>query len=151
MTGPVPRVHPERNWSGTLDVKIADEWVEDTVPESQSLVLDTEKGLVVLSGCGHAGIINTLDYASSAIRSAPIHAAIGGFHLLNLDDRQLEWTSDRLRQVGLENFLGAHCTGIEAVFRIREQVGLEREACAVGAVGATFSLEDGLNPLTLAR
>jgi len=37
--------------------------IEDNVPEDMSLVLDTEKGLVLVSGCGHAGIINTLEYA----------------------------------------------------------------------------------------
>ena len=151
VTGPVPREHLERNWSGRLEVKTGDQWVEDTVPDSQSLVLDTEKGLVVLSGCGHAGIVNTLEYARSAVRSAPIHAAIGGFHLLNADDKQLTWTSAQLRAMGLEHFLGAHCTGIEAVFRIRKEAGLSRQTCVVGAVGATFSLEDGLDPLQLAR
>ena len=151
VTGPVPRERPERNWSGSLEVKTGDHWVEDTVPDSQSLVLDTEKGLVVLSGCGHAGIVNTLEYARTAIRSAPIHAAIGGFHLLNADDKQLTWTSTQLRAMGLEHFLGAHCTGIEAVFRIREEAGLSRQTCVVGAVGATFSLEDGLDPRQLAR
>ncbi len=151
VTGPVPRVHPERNWSGNLKVKIANIWVEDTVPDSQSLVLDTEKGLVVLSGCGHAGIVNTLEYARSAIQSAPIHAALGGFHLLEADDEQMAWTSSQLRSMGLEHFLGAHCTGIEAVYRIREKANLTRQTCVVGAVGATFSLKDGLDPLTLAR
>jgi len=151
VTGPVPRVHPERNWSGSLEVRTAAGWVEDTVPDSQSLVLNTREGLVVLSGCGHAGIINTLEYARSVIRPAPIHAALGGFHLLEADDEHLEWTASRLRDLGLEHFLGAHCTGIEAVFRIREHAGLTRETCVVGAVGATFSLENGLDPLTLAR
>lgn len=151
VTGPIPRERPERNWSGNLEVKMGDHWVEDTVPDSQSLVLDTEKGLVVLSGCGHAGIVNTLEYARSAVRSAPIHAAIGGFHLLDADDKQLTWTSAQLRSMGLEHFLGAHCTGIEAVFRIRKEAGLSRQTCVVGAVGATFSLEDGLDPLQLAR
>ncbi len=121
------------------------------MPDSQSLVLDTEKGLVVLSGCGHAGIVNTLEYARTAIRSAPIHAAIGGFHLLNADDKQLTWTSTQLRAMGLAHFLGAHCTGIEAVFRIREEAGLSRRTCVVGAVGATFSLKNGLDPRQLAR
>ena len=105
----------------------------------------------MLSGCGHAGIVNTLEYARSAIQSAPIHAALGGFHLLEADDEQMEWTSSQLRSMGLAHFLGAHCTGIEAVYRIREKAGLTRQTCVVGAVGATFSLEDGLDPLTLAR
>ena len=70
---------------------------------------------------------------------------------MEADDKQMEWTSKQLRLAGLEHFLGAHCTGIEAVFQIRKKAGLTRQTCVVGAVGATFSLEDGLDPLTLAR
>ena len=76
LTGPVPRTHPERNWSGTGRVKTAESLVEDTIPEDLSLVLDTERGLVVVSGCGHAGIVNTLEYARKAVREGPVHAAL---------------------------------------------------------------------------
>ena len=151
LTGPVPRLNNERNWSGSGRVKTENGWKEDTIPESQSLVLDTERGLVVLSGCGHAGIINTLEYSREKIRAARIHAAIGGFHLLAADDEHLAWTSRKLQSMGLEHFLGAHCTGIESVYRIRDEAGLSRRTCVVGAVGASFSLEDGIDPLWLAR
>ena len=63
LTGPVPRKYPERNWSLRRMVKLADgRLVEDTVPEDMSLVFDTDKGLVMVAGCGHAGIVNTLEY-----------------------------------------------------------------------------------------
>ena len=48
--------------------------VEDTIPEDMSLVIDTNRGLVVILGCGHAGIINTLEYARAKIRAVPVHA-----------------------------------------------------------------------------
>ena len=151
VTGPVSRPNDERNWSGSGRIKREEGWEEDTIPESQSLVIDTEQGLVVISGCGHAGIINTLEYAREKIRAAPIHAALGGFHLLAADDKHLAWTSAKLRAVGIEHFLGAHCTGLEAVYRIREQAGLSRRTCVVGAVGASFTLGQGIDPLWLAR
>jgi 7,8-dihydropterin-6-yl-methyl-4-(beta-D-ribofuranosyl)aminobenzene 5'-phosphate synthase len=143
LTGPVPRKHPEKNWSG--NVRSA-----DTIPEDQSLVLDTVKGLVVVAGCGHAGIINTLEHARETVRNAPVHAAIGGFHLFNASDETLAWTADHLKRMGLAHFLGAHCTGIEAVYKIRGAVGLSRRTCAVGSVGGVFDLEKGLLPGALA-
>jgi 7,8-dihydropterin-6-yl-methyl-4-(beta-D-ribofuranosyl)aminobenzene 5'-phosphate synthase len=151
LTGPVPRIHPERNWSVSGQMKSPSGLIEDNLPEDQSLVFDTERGLVLLSGCGHAGIINTIEQARSKIRNAPLHAAIGGFHLFAADDPSLEWTAARLREFGLGHFIGAHCTGIEAVFRIRERAGLDRRTSVVGAVGASFTLGEGIQPLRLAR
>jgi 7,8-dihydropterin-6-yl-methyl-4-(beta-D-ribofuranosyl)aminobenzene 5'-phosphate synthase len=163
LTGPVPRVHGEKNYGNPLrdghpvgEVHSPDGVVDDNIPESMSLVIDTEKGLVVISGCGHAGMINTLDYArkiAAPESGAPeaLHAAIGGFHLLFASDEQLAWTADRLKGFGLQQFVGAHCTGIEPVYRFRELLDLPRSASVVGAVGAGFSLEAGINPLVLAR
>lgn len=151
ITGPVPRVHPERNWSGTQKVERDGAWVEDTLEEDQSLVFDTDRGLVVLSGCGHAGIVNTIEYARASIRQAPIHAAIGGFHLLDATDEQLAWTATKLSAVGLQQFFGGHCTGLEAVYRFRGLLGLERSASVVAAIGGTFELGKGITPGGLAR
>ena len=151
LTGPVPRVHPERNWSGKTRVATAGGLVEDTIPEDMSLVLDTDKGLVVVSGCGHAGVVNTLEYARAEVRKAPIHAALGGFHLFAADDAALDWTAGELRGMGLAHLLGAHCTGVEAVYGLRAQLGLDRRTCVVGAVGAGFDLDRGILPGTIAR
>jgi 7,8-dihydropterin-6-yl-methyl-4-(beta-D-ribofuranosyl)aminobenzene 5'-phosphate synthase len=151
LTGPVPRHYPERNWGAGGEIQVGDGWKEDTIPEDMSLVINTSQGLVVVSGCGHAGIVNTLEYARSSVRNAPVYAAIGGFHLYQLDDAKLQWTAGKLREFGVANFLGAHCTGIEAVYRIRELAGLNRRTAAVGAVGAVFDLAKGLDPGSIAR
>jgi 7,8-dihydropterin-6-yl-methyl-4-(beta-D-ribofuranosyl)aminobenzene 5'-phosphate synthase len=151
LTGPVPRVYPERNWSNVGRVRAPEGLVEDTIPEDQALVFDTAEGLVVLDGCGHAGIINTLEYARRQFRQAPIHAALGGFHLFEADDAKLEWTAGKLKEFQLAQLMGAHCTGIESVYQIRQRLGLPRHACVVGAVGAVFELGKGIDPGRLAR
>jgi 7,8-dihydropterin-6-yl-methyl-4-(beta-D-ribofuranosyl)aminobenzene 5'-phosphate synthase len=151
LTGPVPRRHPERNWSGRGKVKTADGLVEDTIPEDLSLVLDTEKGLVVVTGCGHAGVVNTLEFARESVRNAPVHAVLGGVHLFAADDALLDWTAGKLRGLGVANLLGAHCTGVETVYGLRARLGLDRKRCVVGAVGAGFDLNDGIRPGTIAR
>lgn len=151
LTGPVPRKYPERNFSRMQILQPPGPPVEDTLPEDQSLVLDTDRGLVLISGCGHSGIINTLDYARQQVRNAPIHAAIGGFHLYPATDAQLEWTAGKLREFGLQQFIGAHCTGIEATYRIRQLTGLTRGTAVVGAVGGVFTLPGGIAPGSIAR
>ncbi|MBI3047582.1 MAG: MBL fold metallo-hydrolase [Acidobacteria bacterium] len=114
FTGPVPRTHPERNWTPRGQVRTPGGLVEDTVPEDASVVVDSADGLILVSGCGHAGIINTIEYSRKIVRAAPLHAAIGGFHLFAATDATLEWTAGKLREFGLRHLLGAHCTGIEA-------------------------------------
>lgn len=61
------------------------------------------------------------------------------------------WTAQRLRAAGLAYLLGAHCTGIEAVFRLRELAGLSRRSAVVAAVGSSFDSLRGLDPLSLAQ
>lgn len=150
LTGPVPRQYPERNYGGTGRVQTPAGLVEDNVPEDASVVIDTGDGLVVLSGCGHAGIINTMEYARKIVRQAPVVAAVGGFHLFGASDATLEWTGTKLKEFGLRYFLGAHCTGIEAVYRIRAMLGLTRKTAVVGAVGSSFTLGSGISALNLA-
>src|SRR5262249_46792327 len=135
LTGPVPRAYPEKNYPAGVEVKIGDKWQEDNVPDDQSLVFNTAKGLVLLSGCGHSGVINTLQYARSVVRSAPVEAAIGGFHLFAANDQTLAWTASKLKEYKTASLLGAHCTGIESVYRLRELMGLSRQTCLVGTIG----------------
>jgi 7,8-dihydropterin-6-yl-methyl-4-(beta-D-ribofuranosyl)aminobenzene 5'-phosphate synthase len=151
LTGTVPRVHPERNWSVTGKVRSDAGDVEDTVPEDMALVIQTNQGLVILFGCGHAGVINTLEHVRKAIDPGGVKAIIGGLHLFAADDAHLAWTASQFKRFGVQQLLGAHCTGIEAVYRIRALAALTRQTCMVGAVGASYSLEKGLNPLRVAR
>lgn len=156
MLGPVPRVHPERNWGSPRGgaagrVQTPEGIVEDTVPEDTSIVVDTADGLVLISGCGHAGIINSMEHARTAVRTAPVVAAIGGFHLFAATDETLSWTAGRMKAFGVQHLLGAHCTGIEAVYRLRQHVGLTRATAVVGAVGASYTHGKGIDATVLAR
>lgn len=151
LTGLIPRVFPEKHYPAGIEVATEKGWVEDTVPEDLSLVFNTSRGLVLLTGCGHAGIINTLQYAQRFVRPAPVEAAIGGFHLFNATDEQLDWTADKLKELQTAQILGAHCTGIESVYRLRQRMGLNRRTCIVGTVGATFDLKDGVQTGPIAR
>ncbi len=152
LSGAIPRVHPERNWGPPIKVQTPNGLTDDFLPEDLSLFIDTGAGLVIITGCGHAGIINTLEFARAHVRStAPILAVIGGFHLYELNDTQLDWTADQFRKLGVKNVVGAHCTGIEAVYRIRQRAGLARKQCVVGSVGSSFTLTKGIDPKDVAR
>ena len=151
LTGPVPRTYPEKNWTPGYKVEKGNSWVEDNLPEDQALIFNTASGLVMLSGCAHAGIINTLHYAREFLRPVPVQAAIGGFHLFAASDEQLDWTADKLREFQIAQILGAHCTGIESVYRLRQRLGLNRKTCVVGTVGAIYDLKDGIRTGRIAQ
>jgi 7,8-dihydropterin-6-yl-methyl-4-(beta-D-ribofuranosyl)aminobenzene 5'-phosphate synthase len=151
LSGPVPRKYPERNWSVSGKVETPAGLVEDTIPEDQSLVLNTPEGLVVITGCGHAGIINILTFARQKFLDEPVEAVIGGLHLFPATDEHLDWTADKMKEFKVANLMGAHCTGIEAVYRIRERLGLRRASAVVGSVGSSFVLGEGIHPGELAK
>lgn len=151
VTGPVERRHPEKNYPKTLRVKIDDEWVEDFVPESQGLTIVTEKGPIVLLGCGHSGAVNLLEQVQSTIQDQPIQALMGGMHLFAADDATLGWTADRLRAIGLKHLMAGHCTGIEPLLRLRTGLNLTRETAVVGAVGSRFVYGEGIHPTSIAQ
>src|SRR5271155_4588275 len=151
LTGPVPRIFPERNWSVKGKVLTPAGLVEDTIPEDQSLVVNTPQGLVVITGCGHAGIVNILTFAHKEFLQPPVYAVIGGLHLFAASDTQVDWTADEMKGFGISYLIGAHCTGIESTYRIRAKAGLTRKSAVVGAVGATFVLGEGIHPGRLAQ
>jgi len=151
ITGPIPRVHPEKNWTPFTHIQKGDQLIEDTIPEDQAVVLNTRSGLVVIVGCGHAGMVNTMEHARSITDGKPIHAVLGGFHLLSATDQHLEWTGSKMRDFGVKHIIGAHCTGINAVTGLRAAGSLNRTNAMVGAVGSTFTLGEGIQPGLLNR
>ena len=154
LSGPVPRVHPEKNYgrNGHIGMLASPAGiVDDNVPEDMSLVIVTSSGLVIVTGCGHAGIVNGFEQATRETGEPRVHAAIGGFHLFGASEETLAWTAGRLQPMHVENFIGAHCTGIEALYRLRALLGLERKTAVVGAVGQTFELGKGIDPREIAK
>ena len=145
-TGQIPRKYDEKNWSelGKM-VDSNGNIVEDTIPEDQSLFFDTDNGIVLISGCGHAGLINTLDYVKKIIPNRPIYKIIGGFHLLNLNEKKLEWTAKKMEEFGVKFFVGAHCTGLNSTYSIRNFMNLSSKNVLVGSVG-TYITNQGIFP-----
>jgi 7,8-dihydropterin-6-yl-methyl-4-(beta-D-ribofuranosyl)aminobenzene 5'-phosphate synthase len=151
FTGPVPRVHDEKNWSPGLSLKTAQGLVEDNVPEDSALVFNTENGLVILSGCAHAGIVNIADYSVTLVSGKPVLAVVGGLHLFSASEQAVAWTGESLKRYDVRYLLAGHCTGIESTYRLREALGLNRKTAAVSVVGSSFTLGSGIDSRYLAQ
>ena len=151
LTGPVPRPNDEKNWTPGLSLSAKQGRIEDNVPEDSALLFDTDTGMVILTGCAHAGIVNITEYARSVVGKKPIVALIGGLHLFSASDQSLGWTGAKLKSYGVQSLLAGHCTGIEATYRLRESLGLSRKTAIVSAVGSSFTLNQGFDPRRVAQ
>jgi len=84
---------------------------------------NTTKGLVVLSGCCHAGFINTCEYVRSLTAQQHIHAVIGGFHLAGVIEERLKATVDYINASGIDYIIPLHCTGDNEINWLTEKLG----------------------------
>lgn len=109
-TGPVPRTHDFEDTGGPffLDRR---KTIEDPITDDQSLIIETSKGLVLLLGCAHAGVVNTIRYCQQLKPQQPIHALIGGFHLVNASASRLDKTLPVIREIRPVILAPCHCTG----------------------------------------
>jgi len=92
------------------------ELVFDPILDDQAIVMKLMgKGLVVVSGCAHAGIVNTLTFAQKITGEQKIHAVLGGFHLSGpFFEKIHDPTVEALKKIDLEVLIPMHCTGWKA-------------------------------------
>lgn len=148
LTGPISRIHPEKNVSPGFYLKTVDGYVADTVPESQVIGIDTSEGWLLVSGCGHAGIINASEQLNR-IKKQPIHMGIGGFHLFRATEKTILWTADRLNDFGYKKIVGAHCTGAYATHRLAQLLGFPRPNVSIGAIGTRVTHDMTIIPASI--
>ena len=91
-----------------------DNGTEDFVPDDSALVVKTEKGLVIVSGCAHSGICNTIDYAMNITNINTVYGVIGGFHLKK-NDIQTQKTIDYFKNLNIKAIYPSHCTALPAL------------------------------------
>lgn len=144
FSGPVSRTYDETNWNPGLLVQRDGKFVADNLSEDSSLFIPTKEGTIIITGCGHAGIMNIADAAQQVTKSTTLLAVIGGIHLYAKPDPVLVRTAAHLK--GIRYLVGGHCTGVEALFRLRELLGLSRKTAVVETVGTIFTLSGGIVP-----
>ena len=87
----------------------------DSLMDDQALFMETPAGIVVILGCAHAGVINTLDYIAELTGHSQFHAVIGGMHLVNARQERIQATLDHLRKYDVQVIGANHCTGPKAM------------------------------------
>jgi len=123
ITGEIPRKTTFEK--GLTQNKIYDEnsWKTDLlVLDDRALVINIkDKGLVIISGCAHAGIINTIRYAQQITGLTHVYAILGGFHLAGKEfEERIEPTMEELKEINPELIVPSHCTGWRALISIAQ-------------------------------
>lgn len=136
-TGYVPRKSFEKVGRPTqLLYRSGDELTPDDLDEDQAIVINIkDKGLIVLSGCAHSGIVNTVNYAKEFTGISTIYAIIGGFHLARAKEDEIDKTIDFIKREKPIYVVPSHCTGFQAMKRFSQEMPDE---FIEGVVGTTY-------------
>ena len=109
------------------------EWVPDRFRDDQALVAYLEgQGLVVITGCAHAGVINTVKHAQAIAGEEQIHAVVGGFHLTDASAAVIQATIDEIEALSPSVIVPMHCTGFEATCAFARQMAGSFALSSVG-------------------
>ncbi len=117
VTGPVKRVTDFEQVSGPF-FRDAEGKEPDPLVDDQALFFESARGIVVVLGCAHAGVVNTLRYISELSGANEFYALMGGMHLGNASEERITKTIDTLRSFKVARIGPCHCTGREAVRKI---------------------------------
>lgn len=134
LTGEIPRAN-QQELEGENFVKIqGNQVIRDPLLDDQALVIRSNLGWVVVLGCSHAGVLNTLKYIGELIKGEKIYAVIGGMHLIQATKARISKTVLGLQQLGIEKVIPLHCTGFKACMEIALQMGKIFTQAEVGSV-----------------
>jgi 7,8-dihydropterin-6-yl-methyl-4-(beta-D-ribofuranosyl)aminobenzene 5'-phosphate synthase len=134
VSGEIPRETEFEDAGGPFYLDPACKRPDDLV-DDQALFFRTRHGTVVILGCAHAGIVNTLRRVASLTGDDRFRFVVGGTHLHAAASNRLDRTVSALRDLDVASIAPAHCTGLASLAFLREQLG---DRCQIGGVGARF-------------
>jgi len=139
VTGEIERITSFEKGLPNALVEIDGKIKKDPISDDQSLVINLKgKGLVVISGCSHAGIINTVLYAKKITGVDKIHAVLGGFHLAGpFFEQIIKDTIVELKKMSPEIIVPMHCTGWKAIQQFSQEFP---SSFLLNSVGSKFTL-----------
>lgn len=122
-TGEIPMVTDYEKIESYLQIKEGKRFKPDKLRDDQALIINTETGLVVILGCAHRGIINTLYHAQQITGVKTIYAVLGGCHLMDATEERIWLTIAALKELGVQRLGVCHCTGLPASAIMAQEFG----------------------------
>ena len=137
VSGEVERVTDFEKGFPWAEAKIDDEWIVDPFHDDQGVAIKLkDRGLVVIGGCSHAGIINTVKYVQKVTGTDRVHAVLGGFHLTGpLFEPIIGPTIEGMKKISPDFVVPMHCTGWKAINQFAEEMP---QQFLLNGVGTTY-------------
>jgi 7,8-dihydropterin-6-yl-methyl-4-(beta-D-ribofuranosyl)aminobenzene 5'-phosphate synthase len=138
VTGHVARVTDFEKGSPGLEANVDGTWVADPFEDDQGIAIKLKgKGLVIIGGCSHAGIINTIEHVRNITETKDVYAVMGGFHLGNSSETLIDQTVAAMQAIGPDIVIPMHCTGWHAINRFADKMP---DQFLLNSVGTTYVL-----------
>lgn len=132
VSGEIPRRNDFEDTGGPFFLDEACQH-PDPLIDDQALWIETANGLVVVLGCGHAGVVNTLEYVQQVTGGRRIRALLGGLHLVRANQQRMERTLEALARLDPQLIVPAHCTGWKPTLELAARFPGRVAECAVGS------------------
>ncbi len=134
LTGAIPRVCAFEQVSGKFFVEAENGFEDSHLPDDQALVLAGGKGLLIITGCAHAGICNIIARVKEQFPGKRIYGIMGGLHLARAGQSRMEKTAAVLKEENLDFLATGHCTGAKESWQLANSLGLELTGLNTGEV-----------------
>ena len=136
LTGEIPRVTQFEDVGGPFFLD-AEGQLPDSIIDDMALWIETAAGLVIVLGCCHSGLVNTVEYIRELRGGSRVRGIIGGMHLLHASNERLEQTCKKLQEWSPDFIIPCHCTGETA---ITAMISLLGECVKTGNAGMVLTL-----------
>jgi len=134
LSGEIPRLTEFEKGSKKFLLKTKEGYAQDLIFDDQTLIVNTEKGLIIILGCSHSGMINIINHIIDKTGQNHIRTIIGGTHLDPASEETKEKTIQALKKFDIEKIGVSHCTGLETSMRLFQEFGDRFFFCNVGSI-----------------
>ena len=123
LTGAIPRITGYEDVGGNFFAEVENQLIPDLLEDDMAMVINHPQGLIIIDGCAHAGVVNTIEYARRQTGQSKVLAFIGGTHLMSASEERMIKTIEALREADVQTIVPCHCTGFNAAAELRNQLG----------------------------
>jgi len=137
LSGEIPRNTAYEQIDEQYQQRVAESYIHDELHDDQFISIVTNKGLVVLLGCGHAGVINSVKHAMRITGTTNVYAVLGGMHLLHAPEERIRKIVHNLERLNPQYIVPLHCTGFNAIHHMYNRF---KERVILMNVGSVFEV-----------